>query len=58
MNQDAFNTQPKRWYDTLQPIDLNSLISVATVDEVHAANRVRWVKFAILLYNYDIETGH
>ncbi|KAJ6103223.1 hypothetical protein N7486_005650 [Penicillium sp. IBT 16267x] len=44
--------------DTLQPSKTNSLISLAPVDEAHAANRARWVKFAILLYNYDIETGH
>ncbi|EEA19152.1 hypothetical protein PMAA_014130 [Talaromyces marneffei ATCC 18224] len=48
----------ERLYDTLQPIDLGSLISIAPVDEAHAANRARWVKFVILLYNYDIETGH
>ena len=42
----------------IEPIDLNSLISVAPVDEAHAANRARWVKFSILLYNYDIETEH
>ncbi|KAJ9316147.1 hypothetical protein DTO271D3_3723 [Paecilomyces variotii] len=47
-----------RLYDTLQPGDVNSLVSLAPVDEAHAANRARWVKFAILLYNYDIETGH
>ncbi|KAJ5803972.1 uncharacterized protein N7518_000275 [Penicillium psychrosexuale] len=48
----------ERLYDTLQPIDINGLISLAPVDETHPANRARWVKFAILLYNYDIETGH
>uniref|UniRef100_A0A093VBG8 Uncharacterized protein n=1 Tax=Talaromyces marneffei PM1 TaxID=1077442 RepID=A0A093VBG8_TALMA len=48
----------ERLYDTLQPIDLGSLISIAPVDEAHAANRARWVKFVILLYNHDIETGH
>lgn len=47
-----------RLYDTLQPRNVNSLISLAPVDEAHASNRARWVKFAILLYNYDIETGH
>lgn len=48
----------ERLYDTLQPIDLGSLVSIAPVDEAHAANRARWVKFVILLYNYDIETRH
>lgn len=45
-------------YDTLQPGDTNGLVSIAPVDDAHAANRERWVKFAILLYNYDIDTGH
>ncbi|KAJ5887549.1 hypothetical protein N7495_007590 [Penicillium taxi] len=35
-----------------------TLVFLAPIDEKHAANRARWVKFAILLYNYDIETGH
>ncbi|KAJ5443400.1 uncharacterized protein N7458_007272 [Penicillium daleae] len=45
-------------HDTLQPGDTKGLVAIAPVDEAHAANRARWVKFAILLYNYDIETGH
>ncbi|KAJ5665112.1 uncharacterized protein N7477_007560 [Penicillium maclennaniae] len=45
-------------YDTLQPGDTNGLISIAPVDEAYATNRARWVKFAILLYNYDFDTGH
>lgn len=45
-------------HDSLQPGDTKGLVSIAPVDEAHAANRARWVKFAILLYNYDIETGH
>lgn len=45
-------------YDTLQPVNTNDLVSIAPVDEAHAANRERWVKFAILLYNYNIQTGH
>ncbi|KAJ5623023.1 hypothetical protein N7490_011628 [Penicillium lividum] len=48
----------ERLYDTLQPIYIHGLVSLAPVDETHAANRARWVKFAIMLYNYDIETGH
>ncbi|CAI7586760.1 unnamed protein product [Penicillium glandicola] len=48
----------ERLYDTLQPSDINGLIYLAPIDETHAANRAGWVKFAILLYNYDIETGH
>lgn len=45
-------------YDTLQPCDINGLISIAPIDEAHTANRARWIKFVILLYNYDIEAGH
>ncbi|KAJ5918691.1 hypothetical protein N7454_009835 [Penicillium verhagenii] len=45
-------------YDTLQPEKACGLISLVPVDEAHAANRARWVKFAIMLYDYDIETGH
>ncbi|KAJ6107423.1 hypothetical protein N7523_008746 [Penicillium sp. IBT 18751x] len=45
-------------YDTLQPSDTNGLVSIAPVNEAYATNRARWVKFAILLCNYDIETGH
>ena len=48
----------ERLYDTLQPIDLSSLISITPVDEACATNRARWVKYVILLYNYDIEAGH
>lgn len=47
-----------RIHDTLQPHNTNGLVSIAPVDEAHIANRARWVKFAILLYNYDIEAGH
>ncbi|KAJ5924579.1 hypothetical protein N7466_008766 [Penicillium verhagenii] len=45
-------------YDTLQPEDVCGLVSLVPIDEAHAANRARWVKFAIMLYDYDIETGH
>jgi hypothetical protein len=48
----------ERLHDTAQPTNSNSLISLAPVDESHTINRARWVKFVILLYNYDIETGH
>ncbi|KAJ5934396.1 hypothetical protein N7466_003943 [Penicillium verhagenii] len=48
----------ERLYETSQLSDSKTLICLAPVDEKHATNRARWVKFAILLYNYDIETGH
>ncbi|KAJ5888461.1 hypothetical protein N7495_008502 [Penicillium taxi] len=48
----------KRIYDTLQPERSHGLICLAPVDEAHPENRARLVKFAILSYNYDIETGH
>lgn len=48
----------ERLYETSQPSYSTTLICLAPVDEKHAANRARWVKFVILLYNYDIETGH
>ncbi|KAJ5760194.1 hypothetical protein N7520_007350 [Penicillium odoratum] len=48
----------ERIYDTLQPERSNGLICLAPVDEAHSENRARLVKFAILSYNYDIETGH
>lgn len=42
-----------------QPYSVTSLISLVPVDEeTHPVNRARWVKFAILMYRYDIEVGH
>ncbi|KAJ5540167.1 hypothetical protein N7513_008499 [Penicillium frequentans] len=48
----------ERIYDTLQPDNTSGLICIAPVDENHPVNRARLVKFAILLYDYDIEAGH
>ena len=48
----------ERLSETSQPSDNTTLICLAPVDKKHPTNRARWVKFAILLYNYDIETGH
>jgi hypothetical protein len=48
----------ERIYDTLQPDNTSGLICIAPVDENHPENRARLVKFAILLYDYDIEAGH
>ena len=48
----------ERIYDTMQPEDICGLICLAPVDEAHPENRARLVKFAIMLYNYDIEVGH
>ena len=48
----------ERLYETSQPSDNTTLICLAPVDKKYPTNRARWVKFAILLYNYDIETGH
>jgi hypothetical protein len=45
-------------YDTLQPGITNGLISIAPVDEANTTDWARWIKFVILLYNYDIEAGH
>ncbi|KAJ5131222.1 uncharacterized protein N7515_007261 [Penicillium bovifimosum] len=52
--------------DTLQTLKLGrttcryqpGLVSTVPVDEAHAANRERWVKLAILFYNYEMVTGH
>lgn len=48
----------ERASETNQPCNLNGVISLAPVDASHPTNRARWVKFAILLYRYDIESGH
>ncbi|KAF7118667.1 hypothetical protein CNMCM5793_008205 [Aspergillus hiratsukae] len=34
------------------------VICLAPVDAAHPANKARWVKFLILLYRYDHESGH
>ncbi|KAJ5628585.1 hypothetical protein N7490_010813 [Penicillium lividum] len=48
----------ERLYETSQPCETNGLICLAPVDEQHPENRARLVKFAILMYDYDIEVGH
>lgn len=42
----------------MQPDDPYGLICLTPVDEAHPGNRARLVKFAILMYDYDIEIGH
>ncbi|KAL4873357.1 hypothetical protein BDV12DRAFT_192343 [Aspergillus spectabilis] len=53
----------ERIHDTTQSYHTQSVISLAPVDKTSSSspvnlNRVRWVKFCILLYRYDPEVGH
>lgn len=50
----------ERLCETSQRSDSTTLIYLAPIDEKHksTADRARWVNFAILLYNHDIETGY
>ncbi|KAL2828176.1 hypothetical protein BDW59DRAFT_51263 [Aspergillus cavernicola] len=43
---------------TIQEYNPYALISLAPVDSAHPVNRLRFIKFAILLYRFDPETGH
>lgn len=44
--------------ESVQDYNPYGLISLAPVDEAHPANRARFIKFSILLYRFDPETGH
>ncbi|OOQ89527.1 hypothetical protein PEBR_07911 [Penicillium brasilianum] len=55
------DTQTNHWNVStklLSPSYSTTPICLAPINKKHSANRARWVKFVILLYNYDIETGH
>ncbi|KAL2813963.1 hypothetical protein BJX63DRAFT_206234 [Aspergillus granulosus] len=44
--------------ESVQDYNPYGLVSLAPVDEAHPANRARFIKFSILLYRFDPETGH
>ncbi|KAL4994246.1 hypothetical protein BDV10DRAFT_197657 [Aspergillus recurvatus] len=48
----------KKIEKTTQEYNPNGLISLAPIDSTHPANRARFIKFSILLYRFDPETGH
>ncbi|KAL4901081.1 hypothetical protein BDW74DRAFT_182180 [Aspergillus multicolor] len=43
---------------TIQEYNPRGLICLAPVNEAYLVNRARFIKFAILLYRFDHETGH
>ncbi|GFF76635.1 hypothetical protein IFM62136_09368 [Aspergillus lentulus] len=48
----------ERIFNPSQPGHNRGVISLAPVDAAHPVNQARWVKFLILLYRYDLESGH
>ncbi|RHZ47427.1 uncharacterized protein CDV56_102568 [Aspergillus thermomutatus] len=48
----------ERMFNPNQPGHNGGVISLAPVDAAHPVNQARWGKFLILLYRYDLESGH
>lgn len=48
----------ERMFDPNQPGHDGGVICLAPVGAAHPVNQARWVKFLILLYWYDHESGH